>query len=94
LGSSLQKRFESELAIFAARVKSGQNIMAEKYKVKSLSMKARGATDEAIMEFFKGESGRVEWEAMKKEAMKAAASTIHRAGDFGYYMGFAYGKSI
>lgn len=92
MGNSLQKKLEGELAIFAARLESGQKIMMEKYRIKALSMQFRGAAADLIKAYFQEDSGRMEWEAMKKEAMKAAGSTIGRAADFGYYLGFAYGK--
>lgn len=92
MGNSLAKKLEGELAIFAARLESGQKIMMERYRIKALSMEFRGAEADLITAYFKEDSGRMEWEAMKKEAMKAAGNIIGRASDFGYYLGYAYGK--
>lgn len=92
MGNSLQGKFESELAIFAARLQSSQKIMMERYRVKALSIGIRGADPARVVEYFKEDSGRLEWDAMVKESKKAAGAVISRAADLGYFVGFGHGK--
>lgn len=74
-----------------ARIESTEKITLEKYRVKVLTLQARGADGAAVADYLKSEAGQFEWAATVKEIKKAVANTVSRAADLGYFVGFGNG---
>jgi transcriptional regulator len=89
---TIKNRLDRELLLLQARIESIEKIMLEKYRVKVLTLQARGADEAAVAEYLKSEAGQFEWAATVKEIKKAVANTISRASDLGYMVGFANGN--
>jgi len=85
---TIKNRLDKEMLLLQARIESAEKIMLEKYRVKVLTLKARGGDEAAIAEYLKSEAGQFEWAATVKEIKKAVANTISRASDIGYLAGF------
>jgi len=92
LANTLKQRLNKEMLLLQARIESSEKIMLEKYRVKVLTLQARGADESAIAEYLKSEAGQFEWAATIKEIKKAVSGTISRAADLGYIVGFGNGN--
>lgn len=91
---TIKNRLDKEMLLFQARIESTEKIMLEKYRVKVLTLQARGADEAAVAEYLKSEAGQFEWLATVKEIKKAVANTVSRAADIGYMCGFSQGKGV
>jgi hypothetical protein len=86
---TLQNRLDREMLLLQARIDSAEKIMLEKYRVKVLTLQARGADEAAVAEYLQSDAGKFEWNATVKEIKKAVANVISRAADLGYMAGFS-----
>ena len=89
---TLRNRLDKEMLLLQARIESAEKIMLEKYRVKVLTLQARGADEVAVAEYLKSDAGQFEWAPTVKEIKKAVAGTISRAADLGYFVGFGNGN--
>lgn len=89
MANTLKQRLDRELLLLNARMQSAEKIMLEKFRAKMMTLQARGASEEQIVEYLKSDAGRIEWQAMVAEIKKMTAGTISRIADIGYFIGYS-----
>jgi hypothetical protein len=76
------------MMILQAQMQSAEKIMLERFRIKVMTLQARGSGEDQMIEYLKSDAGRIEWAAMVNEIKKMVAGTISRVADLGYFIGF------